>query len=104
MAWILFALSFLSFVVLCYAKSVALGFICVVLTLGFMLAAVMKLMASRVDTGSRDGGRIITPEELRMYREQAMSKPVVKDPVAPKPAESTAPADNSSGPPSSPTT
>jgi hypothetical protein len=74
MPWMLSLLALLSFIVLCATKSLALGFICILLTLGFTTAAIVTVIASRVDGSSRDSGRMLTPEELRIYREQAESK------------------------------
>lgn len=79
MPWMLFALALLSFVVLCYAHSVALAVICIVLSIGFVVAGLLKIMAGRVHDASRDGGHIVTTEELRMYREQAQARKQAAD-------------------------
>lgn len=74
MPWMMFAFALLSFIVLCYAHSIALAAICIVLTIGLVVAGLLKIMAARVNDASRDGGHIITTEELRLYREQAQAR------------------------------
>jgi hypothetical protein len=97
MAWIrLSLLALVSFIVLCFAKSVALAFVCLVLMIAFTLGAIVLVFASRVDSGSRDAGRMLTPEELRLYREQAQAKRVAKGSQVPGP--SNQPASDLDGP------
>lgn len=79
MPWMMFVFALLSFVVLCYAHSVALAVICIVLTIGFVIAGLLNIMAGRLNDASRDGGHIITPEELRLYREQAQARKLAAD-------------------------
>ncbi len=74
MPWMMFLLAVLSFVVLCYAHSMAVAVACILLIIGFVLAGLLRLMAARVGDSSRDSGHIITTEELRMYREQAQAR------------------------------
>lgn len=103
MPWMLCLFAFLSFVLLCSTKSVALGFICVLLTLGFMAAAVLQVISSRVGGSSRDSGRMLTPEELKAYREQAESlRAQVKaqsGPMTPTPDRAPPPDSRDAGPP-----
>lgn len=70
MPWVMFALALLSFVLLCYAHALALGILWGLLTVGFFAAGSLKLIAAQVGNSSRDAGHIITPDELRQYREQ----------------------------------
>jgi len=42
--------------------------------LGFILAAVMNILAARLESNSRDDSKIISPEELRMMREQTAAR------------------------------
>jgi hypothetical protein len=74
MPWTLFALAFVCFALLCLTKNVVFGFICMVLSVLFLLAGVVKWLAMRIDSGSRNDARILTPEELRAWREQAQQK------------------------------
>lgn len=87
MAWIRFSLlAVVSFIVLCFAKSVLLAFVCLVLMVAFILGAIMSVFASRLDGASRDAGNMLTPEELRRYREQTQAKRAVtgtQGPAAP---------------------
>ncbi|MBS0211601.1 MAG: hypothetical protein JSR26_00285 [Proteobacteria bacterium] len=86
MPWLMFGLALLSFVVLCYAHSLLLGFVCVIAMLGFFFTGIVQLMAARMGSNSRDSGHIITPEELRMYREQAQARQQAAANPAPPPA------------------
>jgi hypothetical protein len=99
MAWILSLLSLLSFMLLCFTKSVALGFISMLMTVGFMLAAIVVIFSSRVEGASRDSGHLLTPEELREYREKAQAKR--NPPVAGAPSENR-PGPDTPPPPASP--
>lgn len=95
MAWMLSLLALLSFLLLCTTKSVALGFVCLMLSLLFMFAAIVALLASRVDKSSRDGGRMLTPDDLRAIRDASAARnaPVASAPQAPAPpADPTAPS------------
>jgi hypothetical protein len=74
MAWILFLLAVACFILLCFAKSVAFGFVCMVMALIFLLASIMKFLGSRIDSSSRDGGNLLSPDELRRIREHAATK------------------------------
>ena len=42
--------------------------------LGFMFASILSFLASRLESSRRDDSKIISPEELRMMREQAAAR------------------------------
>lgn len=42
--------------------------------LGFMFASVLSFMAARLESSRRDNSKMISPEELRMMREQAAAR------------------------------
>lgn len=74
MPWLMFALSLLSLLLLFSTHSMAFAFLCVLGVLGFLGAGIIQLADSRIGGGSRDSGHILTPEEIRMYREQAQAR------------------------------
>lgn len=74
MPWLMFALAILSFVLLCYAHSLVLGVLWALLVIGFFGAGALRLIATQVGSASRDTGHILTPEEIRAYREQAQAR------------------------------
>ncbi|MBS0194504.1 MAG: hypothetical protein JSR34_09670 [Proteobacteria bacterium] len=96
MPWLMFALALLSFIVLCYAHSMLLGVVCAVAVLGFVLTGIVQLMALRMGGSSRDSGHIITPEELRMYREQAQARQQAA--TSPSPTAETPPVERPPSP------
>lgn len=42
--------------------------------LGFMFASILSFLASRLESNRRDDSKMISPEELRMMREQAAAR------------------------------
>lgn len=48
--------------------------------LGFLLAGVMNILAARLESNRRDDSKIISPEELRMMREQAAARKAAQNP------------------------
>ena len=54
--------------------SVAVLMVCLLAALGFGLAWVLKLLAARVDSQTRDSTLILDPAELRRLREQAEAR------------------------------
>lgn len=42
--------------------------------LGFMFASILSFLASRIESSRRDDSKMISPEELRMMREQAAAR------------------------------
>jgi len=48
--------------------------ILILAALGFMFAAVLSFLSERLQSSSRDESKIISPEELRMMREQAAAR------------------------------
>jgi hypothetical protein len=74
MPWTPIALASICFALLCLTKNVAFGLLCLVLFVLFLLASVVQWLAMRINSGSRNDARILTPEELRAWREQAQEK------------------------------
>ncbi len=70
MAWILLLLAIACFVATFFTTSIALGALCLVLALVLMVAAMMMLLSVRVDNATRSAP-MLSPEELRVLREQA---------------------------------
>ena len=70
MPWILFLLAFGCFAALCLTKSFALGVLCMLLALVFVVAATLQLLSARIGNATRHVN-ILSPEELRVLREQA---------------------------------
>lgn len=42
--------------------------------LGFLLAAILSFLSARLESNRRDDSKMISPEELRMLREQAAAR------------------------------
>ena len=75
MPWIFFALAFACFGLAIMANLPFLLIVILLLAaLGFILAAVMNILAARLESNSRDDSKIISPEELRMMREQTAAR------------------------------
>lgn len=75
MPWILLLLAVISFG-LTLMKNIpsVLTVILILAALGFMFAAVLSFLSERLQSSSRDESKIISPEELRMMREQAAAR------------------------------
>jgi len=75
MPWILILLAVISFGLTFMTNlPLALTVILLLAALGFLLAAVLGFLSSRLDGNRRDDSKIISPEELRMMREQAAAR------------------------------
>jgi len=75
MPWILLLLALICFGIT-FSPSVPLALTVVLLlaALGFLLAAVLNFMSERLQSNSRDHTKMISPEDLRMMREQAAAR------------------------------
>ncbi|HEV2606490.1 MAG TPA: hypothetical protein VGT79_00775 [Xanthomonadaceae bacterium] len=73
MAWFLLLLAIGCFLVLFVTKSFALGVLCLVLSLVFVVAATMLLLSARITSATRNID-ILSAEELRVLREQTQAK------------------------------
>ncbi|MBU8977161.1 hypothetical protein JI752_013495 [Lysobacter sp. MMG2] len=71
MHWLYLLLALVALAIAFKTTSVAVLAVCLLASLGFFLAWVLKLLASRVDSQSRDSSLILDPAELRRLREQA---------------------------------
>jgi hypothetical protein len=71
MHWLYLLLAFAALAVAFKTTSVAVLMVCLLAALGFFLAWVLKLLAARVDSQTRDSSLIIDPAEMRRLREQA---------------------------------
>jgi hypothetical protein len=74
MHWLLLLLALAALAVAFKTSSVAVLIICLLAALGLSLAWVMKLLAQRVDSQSRDTSMMLDPMELRRLREQAEAR------------------------------
>jgi hypothetical protein len=70
MAWILFLFAVGCFVAMFFTTSLALGIFCLLFSFALMLVATMLLLAARVGDATRNVD-VLSPEELRVIREQA---------------------------------
>lgn len=81
MPWIFFALA-----VACFGLAIManLPFLLIVIlllaALGFIFAGVMNILSARMESSRRDDSKIISPEELRMMREQAAARKAAESP------------------------
>jgi len=73
MAWIMMFLAIGCFLVPFLTKSFALGVFCMLLALVFVLISTVLLLSARVSAAARKGD-ILSPEELRVLRQQADRK------------------------------
>jgi len=71
MHWLYLLLAFAALAVAFKTTSVAVLMVSLLAALGFGLAWVLKLLAARVDSQTRDTSLILDPVELRRLREQA---------------------------------
>ncbi|UNK48265.1 hypothetical protein MNR01_10820 [Lysobacter sp. S4-A87] len=74
MHWLLLLIALAALAVAFKTTSVPVLVICLLLALALALAWVMKLLAQRVDSQSRDSSMMLDPMELRRLREQAEAR------------------------------
>ena len=74
MPWLFFALAAGSMAVAVTSTSMLLMVLCLLASIGLVIAATMILMAERVGSASRDEVMLIDPAELRRLREQAEAR------------------------------
>lgn len=74
MPWLFFALAAGSMAVAVTSTSMVLMVLCLLASIGLVVAATMILMAERVGSASRDEVMLIDPAELRRLREQAEAR------------------------------
>ncbi len=74
MHWLYLLLALIALAISFKTTSVAVLAVCLLAALGFLLAWVLKLLASRVDSQTRDSALILDPVELRRLREQAEAR------------------------------
>jgi len=73
MAWFLMLLAVGCLLVPFVTKSFALGVLCLLLSLVFLVAGTMMLLSARITSATRKV-EILSAEELRVLREQAQAK------------------------------
>jgi hypothetical protein len=86
MHWLLLLLALAALGVAFKTTSVAVLVICLLASLGLSLAWVMKVLALRVDSQSRDTSMILDPLELRRLHEQAEARRAAGNPPGAPPA------------------
>jgi cytochrome b561 len=76
MYWIMFLLSFISFFAATNTPGMPgwLTAIMIFASLGFFVWGILGFLSSRMSSASRDDSKMISPEELRMMREQAEAR------------------------------
>ncbi|WP_206861926.1 hypothetical protein [Lysobacter changpingensis] len=74
MQWLYLLLALVALAVAFKTTSVAVLMVSLLAALGFLLAWVLKLLAARVDSQTRDASLILDPVELRRLREQAEAR------------------------------
>jgi len=74
MHWLYLLLALIALAISFKTTSVAVLAVALLAALGFLLAWVLKLLASRVDSQTRDSALILDPVELRRLREQAEAR------------------------------
>jgi hypothetical protein len=74
MHWLYLLLAFAALAVAFKTTSVAVLMVSLLAALGFFLAWVLKLLAARVDSQTRDSSLILDPVEMRRLREQAEAR------------------------------
>jgi len=75
MPWILLLIAAACFgITLTKGLPTLLTVIFILAALGFMFASILSFMAARLESSRRDDSKMISPEELRMMREQAAAR------------------------------
>jgi hypothetical protein len=74
MHWLYLLLALAALAVAFKTTSVAVLMVSLLVGLGFLLAWVLKLLAARVDSQTRDSSLILDPVEMRRLREQAEAR------------------------------
>ncbi|HEY0505141.1 MAG TPA: hypothetical protein VGD42_16790 [Lysobacter sp.] len=83
MPWLYLLLALAAMAVAFKTTSVALLVICLLVSLGFFLAWVMKLLADRVDSQTRDTSMMLDPAEMLRLRQQAEARRAAGNPPTP---------------------
>lgn len=82
--WLLLFLAFCALAVAFKTTSMLLMALCLIVALVLALIGVMQLLASRVDSSTRNESLMLDPMELRRLREEAEArKQVAAQPAAP---------------------
>ncbi|MFD0739679.1 hypothetical protein ACFQZQ_10350 [Lysobacter koreensis] len=74
MPWLYLLLALAALAVAFKTTSVALLVVCLLVAFALMLAWVMALLASRVDSSSRSEAMMLDPAEMQRLREQAEAR------------------------------
>jgi len=75
MPWILLLIAAACFgITMMKGLPTILTVIFILAALGFMFASILSFLASRLESSRRDDSKMISPEELRMMREQAAAR------------------------------
>jgi len=75
MPWILLLLAIASFgLTFMHGLPFGITLVLLLMALGFLLAAILSFLSERLQSNSRDDTKMISPEELRMMREQAAAR------------------------------
>lgn len=75
MPWILLLIAAACFgLTLTKGLPTILTVIFILAALGFMFASILSFMAARLESSRRDDSKMISPEDLRMMREQAAAR------------------------------
>ncbi|GAA5067365.1 hypothetical protein [Lysobacter panacisoli] len=74
MQWLFLLVAIAALAVAFKTTSVLVLVLSLLVSLGLFLAWIMKLLASRVDSQSRDTSMMLDPAELRRLREQAEAR------------------------------
>ena len=75
MPWILLLIAAACFgITLTKGLPTLLTVIFILAALGFMFASILSFMAARLESSRRDDSKMISPEDLRMMREQAAAR------------------------------
>ncbi len=71
MPWLLILAAAGCFAIAFVTSSVGLAWLCLLLALGLMIAAVLVIADRRINESSRDQSLMLSPEDLRRFRAQA---------------------------------
>jgi len=74
MPWLFLLIAAALFLVALGSSSVVMVILCLLVSLGLSIVAIMSLLAQRVDNSARSETMLIDPQELRRLREQAEAR------------------------------
>ena len=83
MRWLWFVVSFAFFAVAFRTHSMGLAALCLLIGLGLLLMGTLALASSRIESRGRSAASMMSPEDMRLLREQIERRKAAEAAAAP---------------------